>query len=124
MKKRDDIVYLYHILESIELIEQFVEGIDIGDFIDNKMIHSAVIRQLEIIGEASRLISDDLKNKYTAIPWRIMSDMRNVLIHEYFGVDLAAVWDTVKNDIPRLKHDINEIIKSEEKYENNITRKS
>ncbi len=124
MKKRDDAVYLHHILESVKLIEQFIEGIDMGDFIDNKMIHSAVIRQLEIIGEASRLISDDLKNKYTAIPWRIMSDMRNVLIHEYFGVDLAAVWDTVKNDIPRLKHDINEIIKSEEKYENNITRKS
>lgn len=115
MKKRDDIVYLYHILESIELIEQFVEGIDIGDFIDNKMIHSAVIRQLEIIGEASKFVSDDLKNKYTAIPWRIMGDMRNVLIHEYFGVDLDAVWDTVKNDIPKLRQYINEIIESEGK---------
>ena len=124
MKKRDDIVYLYHIIESIELIEQFVEGIDIGDFIDNKMIHSAVIRQLEIIGEASKLVSDDLKNKYTAIPWKIMGDMRNILIHEYFGVDLAAVWDTVKNDIPKLKQDVNEIIESEEKYEDNSTRKS
>ena len=121
MKKRDDIVYLYHILESIELIEQFIDGIDIGDFIDNKMIHSAVIRQLEIISEASKLVSDNLKNKYTAIPWRIMSDMRNVLIHQYFGVDLAAVWDTVKNDIPKLKRDINEIIESEGKYEDNST---
>ncbi len=121
MKKRDDIVYLYHIIESIELIEQFVEGIDIGDFIDNKMIHSAIIRQLEIIGEASKLVSDNLKNKYTAIPWRIMSDMRNVLIHQYFGVDLTAVWDTVKNDIPKLKRDINEIIESEGKYEDNST---
>lgn len=124
MKKRDDIVYLYHIIESIELIEQFVEGIDIGDFIDNKMIHSAVIRQLEIIGEASKLVSDDLKNKYTAIPWKIMGDMRNILIHEYFGVDLIAVWDTVKNDIPKLKQDVNEIIESEGKYEDNSTRKS
>jgi len=124
MKKRDDTIYLYHIIESIKLIEQFIEGVSMDDFIKDKMVHSATIRQLEIIGEASRIISDDLKNKYTAIPWRIMSDMRNILIQEYFGVDLAAVWDTIKNDIPQLKHDIYEIIKLEEKYENNSPRKS
>ena len=114
MKKRDDLVYLYHILDSILLIEKFTSGLSLKDFIKDEMVSSATIRQLEIIGEASRNISNELKSKYSKIPWRIMRDMRNMLIHEYFGVDLIAVWDTIMNDLPKLKKEIMEILVIEE----------
>ena len=106
MSKKDDRVYIKHIIESIENIEKFVKDVTYKDFSEDVMRYSAVIRMLEIIGEATVNISDELKIKYEEIPWRIMKDMRNFLIHQYFGVDLKTLWDTIENDLPDLKKNI------------------
>ena len=108
--KRDDRAYLLHILEAIQQIEQYVEDLDIKTFIETRLIQDGVIRQLEIIGEATKNVSPTTKNKAPHIPWRDMAGMRDVLIHQYFGVDISAVWDTVKQELPGLKKSIVELI--------------
>ncbi|UCH90210.1 MAG: DUF86 domain-containing protein [Thermoplasmata archaeon] len=102
--------YLDDILNSLIKIEQFVEGMTFEDFkVDDKTIF-AVIRAFEIIGEASKSVPQAIKDKNSQIPWREMAGMRDKLIHEYFGVDLKVVWDTIKNDIPNIKTDIAKMI--------------
>ena len=81
----------------------FVEGMEYDDFPKDRKTVYAVIRAIEIIGEAVKKIPELVKNRYPQIPWRDMAGMRDKLIHEYFGVNLRAVWDTVKQDIPNLK---------------------
>jgi len=98
-----DRTYLLHILEAIEKIEGYIASADFDDFSDNDMMIDAVVRELEIIGEAARNLSDSFQDKHFEIPWYKIKAMRNVLIHEYFGVNLKVVWDTCKNDIPALK---------------------
>ncbi|NQS97836.1 MAG: DUF86 domain-containing protein [candidate division Zixibacteria bacterium] len=109
MKK--DEIYINHILDAIELVEKFTLNITRGQFVKDKMIHSAVIRQLEIIGEAAKNISDEFKKAHPDIPWKTITGMRNKLIHAYFGVDLFLVWDTVTIDIPDLKSEIQSWLK-------------
>ena len=82
---------------------------------DNHLIQDGVIRQIEIIGEATKKLSDESREKYPHIPWKDIAGMRNKLIHGYFGVDLGAVWDTVEDGIPLLKSEIERIIEMEEK---------
>ncbi len=77
---------------------------------NNDLVQAGVIREFEIIGEASKKISKDIKNKYSDVPWRKMAGMRDKLIHEYFGVDLDAVWETIQNDLPVLIERIDKII--------------
>jgi len=108
--KIDD-VYVKHILDAIEAIEEYVNGLTYLKFTDDSKTVDAVIRQIEIIGEASNKISRKLRSEYKEIPWQLIIGMRNKLVHEYFGVNVDAVWDTVKHDLPDLKKKINEIIK-------------
>jgi uncharacterized protein with HEPN domain len=75
-------------------------------FLNDEITQSAVIRELEVIGEASKRISEDFKSSNTAIPWKLMAGMRDVLIHDYEGVDALLIWDTIQNDIPRLIHNL------------------
>ncbi len=103
MSKKDDKVYLYHILESIEWIERYLESRTFEEFQKDKMLQDAVIRELEVIGEAAKNISEELKNKSPNIPWKAISGMRDKLMHHYFGVDLFAVWETATKDIKKLK---------------------
>jgi len=103
---KKDIIYIYHIRDSITAIEEFAKDKKLKQFKDNDMLVSAIIRKLEIIGEASKYVSENTKKKFNNIPWRIMTDMRNFLIHGYFGIDVKTIWDTVKKDIPNLKSDI------------------
>ena len=100
---KTDIAYIEHILLRINKIEEFTKGLDRDDFSGNELIQDAVIRNIEIIGEATKKISSDLKSLYREIPWKEMSGMRDKLIHDYFGVDVDVVWRTVKEDIPLLK---------------------
>lgn len=107
---KDDRTYLLHILEAIEKNERFIATVDYDDFSDNDMMIDAVIRELEIIGEAARNLSDSFQDKHSEIPWYKIKAMRNVLIHKYFGINLKVVWDTCKNDIPVLKIFIEKVL--------------
>ncbi|MCZ7399524.1 MAG: DUF86 domain-containing protein [Candidatus Methanoperedens sp.] len=109
--KKDDIVYLRHILDAISRIEEYIKGLNYDDFMDNHLVQDGVVRQIEIVGEATKRVSTEMREKYPDIPWRKMSGMRDKLIHDYLGVDLDAVWDTVEKDIPVLKDEIQTVIK-------------
>jgi uncharacterized protein with HEPN domain len=108
--KIPDRIRVEHISEAISEIESFVEGIEKEEFIHNSLIRSATVRQLEIIGEAAKAISEELKKEYPEIPWLLWADFRNVLIHQYFGVDYAEVYQTIQNDLPDLKSQIEVIL--------------
>ena len=113
--KKNNLVYIKHIFDAICQIENYLESVSYESFMDTRMIQDAVIREIEIIGEATKKISTDITNKYFEIPWKKMARMRDKLIHHYMGVDLDAVWDTVKKDIPILKDKIKNLISDEEK---------
>lgn len=110
--KKSDSIYLIHILDSISKIEMYLDGIDKDVFEKDTLIQDGVIRQLEIIGEAVKNISKELRESYTHLPWQDMAGMRDKLIHHYFGVDIELVWETAKNDLPFLKSEIQKIIES------------
>jgi len=99
---KDDRVYLGHILEAIQDIEQYASaGRDA--FMTDKMRQDAVLRKLEVVGEAVKNLSELSKQRRPEIPWRQIAGMRDRLTHDYFGVDLALVWVTVEKDVPNLK---------------------
>jgi len=100
---KSDTTYLEHILEAINAIESYLGNFDYEKFKDNKMVIDAVIRELEIIGEASNNLSEKFKKDNPEMPHRDAIDMRNLLIHEYFGVNTKIVWKTCKNNLPELK---------------------
>jgi len=112
--KKDDSVYWRHILDAISRIEEYTQGIKYEDFMDNYLIQDGVIRQIEIIGEATKRLSEKIKEKHPEISWKDMAGMRDKLIHDYLGVDIDAVWDTVEEDIPALKNRLKYLIKKEE----------
>ena len=95
---RDDQAYLCHILDAIQSIETYLVGQTYDAFLANKMMIDAVVRELEIIGEAANQISDDLKEGHPDIPWLKMRGLRNFVIHEYFAVNEKIVWDTCKEN--------------------------
>lgn len=107
---KNDKQYLRHIIEAIESIEEYLQGVSYDKFVSNKMILDAVVRELSIIGEASKNLSDDFREEHVDIFWRQIKDMRNFLIHEYFGVNSKIVWDTCKKDLPILKKFISTIL--------------
>lgn len=98
-----DEVYVHHVLDAIEAIASFLDGVDYARFTEDLLIQSAVIRQIEIIGEAARNVSTEYRAHHPDIPWQDIIGMRSKLIHEYFGVDLEAVWKTATEDVVQLK---------------------
>ena len=108
---KDDFAYVEHILLCISKIQEYTKNIEQTEFNKNELIQDAVIRNIEIIGEATKKISDNLKSQYREIPWKEMSGMRDKLIHDYLGVDAKVVWKTIKEDIPALKRLLKEIKK-------------
>ncbi len=100
---KDNKVYLLHILDAISQIEKYTGSMDYGAFMQNMLVQDGVIRQLEIIGEATKRLTPDFRLRHSVIPWKDVAGMRDKLIHYYLGVDIDAVWDTVKKDLPLLK---------------------
>lgn len=110
--KKDDTVYLRHILDAIDLIDGYLQGVDESKFMATSLLQDGAIRQLEIIGEAVRHVSKELRKQYPAIPWEDIAGMRDKLIHDYFGVDLEKVWVTVREDLPALRQQTAEVMNS------------
>ncbi len=108
-KQRDVRVYLDDIRESIAKIEEYTDNVTENDFFENTQLQDSVVRRLEIIGEAVKNIPQEFKDKYPNIPWRDIAGTRNILIHEYFGVNIERVWLVVKNDLPDLKIKIEKV---------------
>ncbi|MCM8784375.1 MAG: DUF86 domain-containing protein [Candidatus Omnitrophica bacterium] len=101
-EKRREELYLQDILDSGNAILEFVKGLSLGKFIKDRKTYSAVIREFEIIGEAVGKISQPRKAKYPRVAWQDIKDFRNLLSHEYFGVDVEIVWKIIKDDLPTL----------------------
>jgi uncharacterized protein with HEPN domain len=110
--KRDYRDYFNDILDSMVKIEKFTKGYDLQRFIADDKTQFAVVKALEIIGEAVKKIPATVKKKYPEIPWHKISGMRDKLVHEYFGINIKVVWRTIKDDIPPLKPLITTIIES------------
>ncbi|MCA6362548.1 MAG: DUF86 domain-containing protein [Bacteroidetes bacterium] len=107
---KDDMIYIEHILDAINQILLYTEQVERDDFLNDRMRQDAVIRQFEIMGEATKNISSDFTEQYPSIEWRYMAKMRDRLIHNYFGVDKRIVWETVKSDLPRLHKEITKLL--------------
>lgn len=107
--KKDPAVFIGHILESIELIESYSRGKSELDLMNSVGLQDMIVRRIEIIGEAVKNLPDDLKRDHPEIPWRDMAGMRDIVIHQYFGVDLEIVWQVTTKDLPELKAKIRKI---------------
>ena len=100
MPKRGMKLLLSDIIENAESVFEFSANTVYDDFNGNKMKVYAVIRAFEIIGEASKMVSEELRAKYPLIEWQLMADFRNLLIHEYFGIDYEKLWNVIHNELP------------------------
>jgi len=110
MRRNDDLTYLGDILDSIRRIEIYTAGVDKASFLENLMMQDAVMHQIEIIGEASNSISEKFQEMHGQLPWSQMRAIRNRIVHDYRGVNLHIIWDTVQNDLPALKEQVQGIL--------------
>ncbi len=116
-QRRDYILFIEDILTCIEKIERYTINSSFEEFCGNDMAVDAVIRNFEIIGEAVKKIPEEIKKKYADVEWKEAAGFRDVLIHDYFGIDLEAVWDTLQNNIPSFKKQVVQVLKSEKASE-------
>jgi len=106
---KDNSIYIDHIKASIDRIQQYIAGFNRNSFLNDLKTQDAVVRQLEIIGEATKKVSFELREKYSSIPWLDMAGMRDRLVHDYIDVDMEIVWKTASEDIPKLKELLSQI---------------
>ncbi|OGY57442.1 MAG: hypothetical protein A3H67_02185 [Candidatus Buchananbacteria bacterium RIFCSPLOWO2_02_FULL_46_11b] len=109
MSKRNIKLYLDDIKDAIGKIEKYSKNLSFNKFSKNNLVIDAIVRNLEVIGEAAKNISVKFKDEYKDIPWNKIAGMRNIIVHEYFNVDLEILWKTIQQDIPKLKKAIKKI---------------
>lgn len=108
--EREYLDYVEDILNAIEKVAQFIQGMELGTFVRDEKTVFAVVRALEIIGEAAKKIPLSVRERYTTVPWREMAGLRDKLIHEYFQVNLVVVWKTATEDLPALEPEIRRVL--------------
>lgn len=118
MSKRDDLDLVEDIQEAIRKINSYVKMLDQDDFFEDTKTQDAVVRNLEIVGETIKNISETLKEKYPQIQWKELARLRDKLIHHYFGVNYDIVWHVVKNELPDVIYQLNEILIEEPRGKN------
>lgn len=111
MTVRDDTVYLLHILDATKQIEEYLGNLDYEEFSKSRLVQDGVIRQFEIIGEATKNLSETTRGRAPQVPWKNMAGMRDKLIHQYFGVDISSVWETAKEDLPLIRQQVVHLLK-------------
>ncbi len=111
MSKRGDFEFLSDVKEAIKRIEEYIEKFDYDTFLKDRKTQDAVVRNLEIIGEAAKNITSDFKKKHTDIEWKKIAGLRDKIIHYYFGVNWDIVWDVAKNKLPELLGKVKDILK-------------
>ena len=109
--RKDPIIFLNHINDAIELINKFTEGFTKAKFLADKLVQSAVVRQIEIIGEATKNLPRPFKSAHPEAPWKDIAGMRDKLVHHYFGVDLNYVWGVIKDELPHLQQQIQHFLR-------------
>jgi uncharacterized protein with HEPN domain len=109
-KRRDFLLFLEDIMVCIEKLEKYTQGLTFDQFSKNEMAVDAVIRNFEVIGEAVKKIPKELKQKYPDVEWNEATGFRDVLIHDYFGIDLEAVGDTLKKNVPVFKEKLTRVL--------------
>lgn len=108
---REYVDYLQDMLDNSRLAIGFVKGMDYASFTqDNKTVY-AVIRAVEVIGEAATNVPDEIRSKYPSLPWRDIRGMRNKLVHQYFGINMEVVWKTIQEDLPFIVNELDNILK-------------
>jgi len=111
MKSKDSLIYLDHILESISYIQEYTKNVSKDKFLGSVSLQDQVVRRLEIIGEAVKNVPNKIRLEYKDVPWKKIAGMRDVLIHDYFEVELDLAWEVVKRDLVVLKKQVEKIKK-------------
>ena len=112
MSEKSPRIYLEDILTSISRIEEYTQKLSFENFRSDQKTVDAVVRNLEVIGEAAKNIPESFTGKHSDLPWREMVSMRNKIIHEYFGIDINILWQTIKEDLPKLKPQVQNLFKT------------
>jgi len=116
MRRRSYKLFIEDILSAINKVEDYIKDLTYEEFLNDNMRIDAVVRNLEIIGEAAKYVPADIKEQYADIPWKRMMGLRNIVVHEYFGIDFSIIWNIASINMPELKPEIELLLKNKDIY--------